>query len=64
MSHTEKYPYAIDCYLVVKKEGVPPRAQGKPVTTAVVYSEREVEETKKRLLAQHPGACCVERPLD
>jgi hypothetical protein len=64
MPHAERYPHAIDCYVIVKRDGLPPLPKNEPVATAVVYSEQEVEETKKRLLTKHPGACCVERPLD
>jgi len=59
-----KFPHAIDCYLLVSRNGWPPYPEDDPTATAIVYSEEEVDSVKKQLLDEHPGGWLVERPLD
>ena len=59
-----KFPCAVDCYLLVARNGMPPHPTDEPVATAVVTSQVELEKAKKDLTSKHPGSWVMERPLD
>ncbi len=64
MSNSKVFPYAIDCYRLVARNGLPPHPEDTPVATTVINSKEEAEEARKQLVAKHPGGWCVARPLD
>jgi hypothetical protein len=64
MKDETRFPHVIDCYRLVAREGQPPHPENVPVAAIVVNSEQEVEEAKRKLLTEHPGGWCIQRPLD
>ena len=59
-----KFPCAVDCYLLVARDGKPPHPGDAPAATVVVNSQEELEAAKKDLQATYPGGWTMERPLD
>lgn len=59
-----KFPHAVDCYLLVARDGKPPYPGDNPVATITVNSQEEVEQAKKEFQEKYPGGWIMERPLD
>ena len=60
----ERFPTAVDCYLLQARNGLPPHPMDEPVATVIVHSEKDVEKAKKDFQVQYPGGWVVERPID
>ena len=59
-----QFPYTVDCYLLVARDGKPPYPDDSPVATITVYSQKEVQQAKKEFQEKYPGGWIMERPYD
>ncbi len=59
-----KFPCAVDCYLLRARDGLPPHPENEPIATVIVHSQQQSDNAKKDLKEKHPGGWVMERPID
>ncbi len=60
----EFVPHEILCFALRARDGKPPHPEDDPQARIVVYSQQEVDEAKRTLVAKYPGSWIMEHPLD
>ena len=59
-----KHKIVVDCYRLVARDGLPPHPEDEPVKSLVAEDAAHIEQIKKALKEEFPGAWIMERPHD